>query len=52
VRGNDSMAKQFGVEGLPVTFLIDRQGRVAATYAGLVDKENVEGNIKAMLAKQ
>jgi peroxiredoxin len=51
VLGNDSMAKQFGVDGLPVTFLIDRQGRFAATYAGLVDKDNVEANIKALLEK-
>ena len=34
---------------LPDTFLIDRHGRIAATYSGLVDKDNVEANLRAML---
>lgn len=42
-------ARQYGIEALPVTFLIDRQGRTAATYAGLVDKDDMETNIKALL---
>jgi len=37
---------------MPDTFLIDREGRVAAAYlAGLVDKDDVEANIKAILSK-
>ena len=31
---------------MPDTFLIDRKGRIAAAYAGLVDKDDVEANIK------
>jgi peroxiredoxin len=50
--GDEAMAKRFGIDNLPDTFLIDRAGRVAAVYKeGLVDKANVEANIKAMLAK-
>jgi len=51
--GDDATAKRYGIGTLPDTFLIDRQGRVAAAYvSGLVDKDNVEANIKAMLSKE
>ena len=45
--------KRYGIESMPDTFLIDRKGRVAAAYmAGLVDRDNIEANIKAILSKQ
>lgn len=48
--GNDATAERFGIKTLPDTFLIDQEGRVAAAYlAGLVDRDNVEANIKAIL---
>src|SRR6185312_2314317 len=51
--GNDSTAQHFGIQSLPDTFLIDREGRVAAVYKqGLVNKDNVEANIQALLAKR
>jgi hypothetical protein len=28
--GNEDVAKQYGIEGMPDTFLIDRHGRIAA----------------------
>jgi len=50
--GDEAMAKRYGIGNLPDTFLIDRQGKVAAIYKeGLVDKDDVEANIKAMLSK-
>jgi peroxiredoxin len=49
--GNDPTAQQYGIKSLPDTFIIDRQGRVAAAYTGLVDKADVEANIKAILSK-
>jgi cytochrome c biogenesis protein CcmG/thiol:disulfide interchange protein DsbE len=50
--GDESMAKQYGVETLPDTFLIDRHGRVAAAYlARLVDRGDIEAKIKALLAE-
>ena len=53
VRGDDAMAKRYRIEGMPDTFLIDRQGRVAAAYrAGIVDRKDVEANIKALLAER
>jgi len=51
--GDEPTAQQYGVQNLPDTFLIDRQGRVAAAYmAGLVDKGDVEVNIKALLSRR
>ena len=50
--GDDTTAQQYGITNLPDTFLIDQQGRVAAVYrAGLVDKDDVEANIKAVLSQ-
>lgn len=49
--GDDPTAKRYGIENLPDTFLIDRKGKLAAAYMGLVDKDNVEANIQALLAK-
>jgi len=52
VLGNDATAKQYSIQAMPDTFLIDRQGRIAATYVGVVDRENIEANIRAMLASR
>jgi peroxiredoxin len=51
--GDNRTAKQYEIEGLPDTFLIDRKGRVAAAYRQmLVNKEDVEANLKAMLSER
>ena len=50
--GDDGITKSYSVNALPVTYLIDRSGRIAATYVGLVDKANLEANIKALLAER
>jgi peroxiredoxin len=52
VLGDDAVAKQYGIENMPDTFLIDRRGKIAAAYVGLVDRANVEENIRAMLARK
>jgi peroxiredoxin len=51
VVGNEKVAKAYGIENMPDTFLIDKQGRIAAIYNGLVDKQNVDANLRAMLAE-
>jgi peroxiredoxin len=51
VLGNDAMAKTYGIENMPDTFLIDREGRIAAAYSGVVDKDNVEANLRTMLSQ-
>jgi len=53
VLGDDATAKKYGIDSMPDTFLIDQKGKIAAAYrAGLVDRENIEMNIKALLAKR
>jgi len=49
VAGDDAFAKAYGVESLPVTLLIDRQGRVAETHAGMVERSAWEHDIQALL---
>jgi len=49
--GDDGITKRYSVTELPVTYLIDRHGRIAATYVGIADRANVEANIKALLAE-
>ncbi len=50
VLGDDPTARKYGIVNMPDTFLIDRHGRIAAAYAGLVDKADVEKNLLTMLA--
>jgi peroxiredoxin len=52
--GDEPTARRYEIaDRLPDTFLIDRQGRVAAAYtAALVDRDDVEGNINALLSKR
>jgi peroxiredoxin len=52
ILGNDAVSKAYGIENMPDTFLIDRQGRVAAVYNGMVDKQNVEKNLRTMLMER
>lgn len=47
-----SAAKAYSVEALPMTYLIDSNGRVAAKYAGVVNKESIEANVKSLLAER
>ena len=48
--GSWDLAKQFGVDNaLPVTLLIDRDGRIADSHTGLVDKAVFENEIKVLL---
>jgi|SRR5215472_3741493 len=50
VIGTFESAKQFGVDkGMPVTLLIDRQGKIADVHPGMVDKEAFEREIQALL---
>ena len=49
VVGNEKIAKLFGADALPVTLLIDRQGKVAELHAGMVDKDAFEKDIRSLL---
>ncbi len=52
VLGNDQVGDQYGgVDSLPTTFLIDRQGKIAATHVGLSGgKEDFRNDIANLLA--
>ncbi|MGD1069492.1 MAG: TlpA disulfide reductase family protein [Bryobacteraceae bacterium] len=51
VLGNSSTAKRYGIGNMPDTFIIDQQGRLAAAYrGGLVDRDDVDANLRALLS--
>lgn len=52
VLGNDTVAKSYSIENMPDTFLIDREGRIAAVYNGMVDRQNIDENLRAMLTER
>jgi len=48
--GNDSVGTLYGgVDSLPTTFVIDRDGRIAATHIGLVSKSDYQDEIVPLL---
>ena len=50
-RESQATAQRFEITQLPDTFLIDQHGKIAAVYrAGLVDRDDVEANIRALLS--
>ena len=51
LQGNDSTAQLYGgVDALPTTFLIDRDGKIVATHVGLAGKDDFEDGIKKLMA--
>jgi len=46
---NEGLAKEYGVNALPVTLLIDRNGKIAESHAGMVDKKSFEKDIRTLL---
>jgi peroxiredoxin len=52
VIGNDDVSKRYGLGPMPMTLIIDRAGRVAATHVGLVRKSDYAAEIEALLAER
>ena len=49
----DVLEKTFGLPAsLPVTLLIDRQGRIAVTHPGVVDKKKFEADIAQLVGER
>jgi hypothetical protein len=47
--GNDSVGQLYGgVDSLPTTFLIDREGKIAAVHIGLVSKSSYENDLRQL----
>ena len=49
VIGNDALAKEYNVTNMPVTLLIDKEGKVALSHSGVVDKGDFEAHILQLL---
>ena len=52
VLGNDKMADSYGgVDAMPTTLLIDRNGKIAAIHTGLIGKDDYRKELSELLAK-
>jgi cytochrome c biogenesis protein CcmG/thiol:disulfide interchange protein DsbE len=50
VLGNDSVATMYGgIDSLPTTFVLDKDGKIASTHIGLVSKGDYENEIQQLL---
>ncbi len=43
---------EFGLDGLPATVLVDREGRVAKTYVGAVREQDFRADVETLLAER
>jgi peroxiredoxin len=48
--GDDAVSKAYDIQAMPATYLLDKEGRIAATYIGIVDKTDIETNLKKLIA--
>lgn len=49
VIGNEAVGKQYGLQGMPLTILVDRQGKIASVHSGVLKKADTEENIRILL---
>lgn len=49
--GNDAVAKQYHLTAMPLTLLIDRNGRIAVSHAGVVNRVDFENAIQRLLGE-
>ncbi len=50
VVGSEELDQKYGgIEALPTSFILDREGRIATTHVGLVSKQQYEDDIKQLL---
>lgn len=52
VIGSDELGQKFGLNNMPLTLLIDRNGKIADSHAGVVDKAAWEQEIQELLAEK
>ena len=52
VLGNPDLAKPYQITSMPVTLLIDRNGRIAEAHVGVVNKEEWERKILTLLKEK
>jgi len=49
VIASENLAKQYGLGEMPLSFLIDRDGRIADSHSGVVDRNAWESEIQRLL---
>jgi peroxiredoxin len=49
VIGSDKLAKEYNLTSMPMTLLIDREGRIALSHTGVVNKADFESHILQLL---
>ena len=52
VVGDKKLSDLFGLAGMPMTVLIDRNGNIATKYEGVVNRETCEKQIRTLLAEK
>lgn len=52
VIGDAGLAKKYGLEAMPMTLVIDRDGKIAVSHTGLVDKAGFDGEVRAVLGEK
>ena len=53
VIGGDEIAQTYGgVDSLPTTFMLDREGRIASVHIGLVSKSEYKNEIDELVQKK
>jgi peroxiredoxin len=50
--GTDDIGSRFGLTEMPLTLLIDRQGRTAVAHTGIVDRARFESDIQQLLGER
>ena len=48
--GNERLGKQYGLGAMPMTILFGRDGKIASTHKGVVDRSACEEEIRKLLA--
>jgi peroxiredoxin len=52
VMGSSDLVDTYGFRSYPATYLIDKKGRIAALYEGVVSKDDVEKNVNILLSER
>ena len=51
VIGDQNLATQYGLKAMPLTVLVDRDGRIANVHEGIVNKTDTEKSIRTLLGE-
>lgn len=52
VIGNEALGKEFGLDAMPLTVLVDRNGKIADVHSGLVNKFATAQKIRSLLEEK